>query len=144
MVANAVGMQPKRGDSVKVVSMGFGSEDEDTSTFGVIKSAISKDKSLGRVLIIAGVLSVIILLLIIGTIIYMIIKKKKASSELDYVDEEDEIELINKKLEELEQNRLNSNEEEDEENISLEDEVKQFAADNPDQVTDLVNSWLNE
>lgn len=144
MVANAVGMQPKRGDSVKVVSMGFGSKDEDTSTFGVIKSAISKDKSLGRVLIIAGVLSVIILLLIIGTIIYMIIKKKKASSELDYIDEEDEIELINKKLEELEQNRLNSNEEEDEENISLEDEVKQFAADNPDQVTDLVNSWLNE
>ncbi|MDU7904704.1 MAG: flagellar M-ring protein FliF C-terminal domain-containing protein, partial [Peptostreptococcaceae bacterium] len=144
MVANAIGMDPKRGDNVKVVSMGFETEKEDTSTFGVIKSAISKDKSLGRVLIIAGVLSVIILLLIIGTIIYMIIKKKKASSELDYVDEEDEIELINKKLEELEQNRLNSNEEEDEENISLEDEVKQFAADNPDQVTDLVNSWLNE
>ncbi|WP_250673009.1 flagellar basal-body MS-ring/collar protein FliF [Paraclostridium ghonii] len=144
MVANAVGMQAKRGDSIKVVSMGFGSEKEDNSTFGVIKSAISKDKSLGTVLIIAGVLSVIILLLLIGTIIHMIIKKKKETSELAYVDEEDEVELINRKLEELEKNRLNSNEEEDEESISLEDEVKQFAAENPDQVTDLVNSWLNE
>lgn len=144
MVANAVGMETRRGDNVKVVSMGFGSGEEDTSTFGVIKSAISKDKSLGMVLTIAGALSVIILLLIIGTIIYMIIKKKKESSELNYVEEDDELELINKKLEELEQNRLNSNEEEDEESISLEDEVKQFAAENPDQVTDLVNSWLNE
>ena len=144
MVANAVGMQAKRGDNVKVVSMGFGSKAEDTSTFGIIKSAISKDKSLGRVLAIAGVLSVIALLALIGTVAYLILKKKKQAKVSEIINEEDEIELINKKLEELEQNRLNSNEEEDEENISLEDEVKQFAADNPDQVTDLVNSWLNE
>ena len=71
-------------------------------------------------------------------------KNKRKSTIVEDVEEEDELELINKKLEELEQNRLNSNEEEDEASVSLEDEVKQFAADNPDQVTDLVNSWLNE
>ncbi|MFR9069113.1 MAG: flagellar basal-body MS-ring/collar protein FliF [Paraclostridium sp.] len=144
MVANTIGMDPKRGDNVKVVSMGFETEKQDTSTFGVIKDAISKDKSLSTMLIVTGIIILIILGLLIGTVVYMVIKNKRKPTELENVEEEDELELINKKLEELEQNRLNSNEEVDEVSISLEDEVKQFAADNPDQVTDLVNSWLNE
>ena len=143
MVANTIGMDPKRGDNVKVVSMGFETEKQDTSTFGVIKNAISKDKSLSTMLIVTGIIILIILGLLIGTVVYIVIKNKRKPTELENV-EEDELELINKKLEELEQNRLNSNEEVDEVSISLEDEVKQFAADNPDQVTDLVNSWLNE
>jgi flagellar M-ring protein FliF len=144
MVANTIGMDAKRGDNVKVVSMGFETNKEDTSTFGVIKSAISKDKSLSVMLAVTGVIIAIILGLLIGTIVYMIMKNKRKPEVFEDVDEEDELELINKKLEELEQNRLNSNDEEDEVSVSLEDEVKQFAADNPDQVTDLVNSWLNE
>ena len=144
MVANAIGMDPKRGDNVKVVSMGFETEKEDTSTFGVIKSAISQNKSLSLMLTITGIIIAIIIGLLIGTVVYMIMKNKRKSTIVEDVEEEDELELINKKLEELEQNRLNSNEEEDEVSVSLEDEVKQFAADNPDQVTDLVNSWLNE
>ena len=144
MVANTIGMDPKRGDNVKVVSMGFETEKEDTSTFGVIKSAISQNKSLSLMLTITGIIIAIIIGLLIGTVVYMIMKNKRKSTIVEDVEEEDELELINKKLEELEQNRLNSNEEEDEASVSLEDEVKQFAADNPDQVTDLVNSWLNE
>ena len=93
---------------------------------------------------ITGIIIAIIIGLLIGTVVYMIMKNKRKSTIVEDVEEEDELELINKKLEELEQNRLNSNEEEDEASVSLEDEVKQFAADNPDQVTDLVNSWLNE
>ena len=95
-------------------------------------------------LIVTGIIILIILGLLIGTVVYIVIKNKRKPTELENVEEEDELELINKKLEELEQNRVNSNEEVDEVSISLEDEVKQFAADNPDQVTDLVNSWLNE
>ena len=124
--------------------MGFETEKEDTSTFGVIKSAISQNKSLSLMLTITGIIIAIIIGLLIGTVVYMIMKNKRKSTIVEDVEEEDELELINKKLEELEQNRLNSNEEEDEASVSLEDEVKQFAADNPDQVTDLVNSWLNE
>lgn len=144
MVANTIGMDPKRGDNVKVVSMGFEAEKEDTSTFGVIKSAISKNKSVSSVLTITGIIIAIIIGLLICTVVYMIMKNRRKSTIVKNASEEDELELINKKLEELEQNRLNSNEDEDEECVSLEDEVKQFAANNPDQVTDLVNSWLNE
>ncbi|MGL5756422.1 MAG: flagellar basal-body MS-ring/collar protein FliF [Paraclostridium sp.] len=145
MVGNAIGIDDKRGDNVKVVAMGFDSEKKDTSTFGVIKDAISKDKSMSTILIVVAVIFVLAVILLIAALIHMLLKKKKDKSvDLDYVGEEDEVELINKRLEEIEQNRLNSDEEEDEESISLEDEVKKFAADNPDQVTDLVNSWLNE
>ena len=73
----------------------------------------------------------------------MIIKKKK-SKKIKEIDEEDELELINKKLEEIENNRKESNNEEDVENLTLEEEVKQFASENPEQVTELINSWLNE
>ncbi len=143
MVGNTIGIDTKRGDDVKVVSMGFESYGEEKDTFSVIKDAISKDKSMSSMLMIAGVATIIILILLIGAIAYMVIKKKKAK-KIEEIDEEDELELINQKLEEIEKNRQESNDEEDVENLTLEDEVKQFAAENPEQVTDLINSWLNE
>ena len=32
---------------------------------------------------------------------------------------------------------------EEEESITLEEEVRKYASENPERVTDLINSWLN-
>lgn len=136
MVANTIGMDENRGDNISVVAMEFGMVDgmnanaEEDGVMKVIKTT-------------AYIVGALLLLLIIALII-IFIKKKKESSMIDEEDiEASEIELINKKLEEMEQDRLNSVEEK-EENVTLEEEVKKYASENPDKVTELINSWLND
>jgi flagellar M-ring protein FliF len=88
------------------------------------------------------IVGAILLLIAIALITMFIIKKRNKNKDDDF-DENAEIDLINQKLEEMEKNRL-SNGEEDEESITLEEEVRIYASENPDQVTELIKSWLNE
>jgi len=40
--------------------------------------------------------------------------------------------------------KTRSTEDEEEESISLEEEVRQYASENKEQVTDLIRNWLSE
>lgn len=136
MVANTIGMEDKRGDDVAVVAMDFGQNDKD---------ALDKDKEVAKVLkttgyIVAGLLA----LIVIALITMFIIKKRKESNIEDEVDVDDDLDLINKKLEEMERNRQNGIFEDEEENVTLEEEVRNYASENPEKVTELINSWLND
>lgn len=137
MVANAIGMEADRGDDVAVVAMKFGVNAEDNAI-----NAIKEDEGINKVLkmtayIVAGLLVLIVILLVT---MFILNKKKKSIEEFD---EEAEIDLINQKLEEMEKTRA-TNIEDEQEDITLEEEVRKYASDNPDQVTELINSWLNE
>ena len=132
MVANTIGMDVERGDNVKVVSMKFGVNEEEKIEESETNNTM---KLLGFVLLavaIAGIIAVIIM---------SRIKKNKMQEEIED-DDIDEIELINKKIEQMESVAKNSNEDE-EESITLEEEVRKYASENPERVTDLINSWLN-
>lgn len=132
MVANTIGMDVERGDNVKVVSMKFGVNEEEKIEESETNNTM---KLLGFVLLavaIAGIVAVIIM---------SRIKKNKMQEEIED-DDIDEIELINKKIEQMESVAKNSNEDE-EESITLEEEVRKYASENPERVTDLINSWLN-
>lgn len=135
MVSNTIGMQKDRGDDVAVVGMNFGMNDKPTG----LTETQKMEKMLKTTAYVVGGL----LLLIAIAIMIMFIIKKRNKNKDDEFDENSEIDMINEKLEEMENNRLN-NIEEDEENITLEEEVKIYASENPDQVTELINSWLNE
>lgn len=134
LVANTIGMDAKRGDSVKIIATEFNTENQavEEEEEG---SMVENLKSIGYVAL------AIALLGIIALIIVFIIKKKKDSEFEDY-DEDYEIDLINQKLEEMDKKALIENDGE-EDNITLEEEVKNYASQNPDKVTDLINSWLN-
>jgi hypothetical protein len=71
----------------------------------------------------------------------MLIKKKKAETYSE-LDDNEQLDMINKKIQEIEKAR--NPEEATEQNITLEEEVKQFAVANKDKVKDLINNWLNE
>ncbi|MPN07879.1 hypothetical protein SDC9_155151 [bioreactor metagenome] len=131
MVANTIGMNAQRGDDVKVVAMDFGANADEALEESGISDTM---KLLGFALLAVALAS------IIGFIIISRIKKKKAEEDEEY-DDVDEVELINKKIEEMESASKSENEEE--ENITLEEEVRKYASENPDRVTDLINSWLN-
>ncbi len=139
MVANTIGMENDRGDDVAVVAMDFGMFNTANN-----EGSLSEYEGIVNVLkstayIVGGLL---LLIMIILTIMY--INKKRKDFIIDEDDDEDyEIDLINKKLEEMEKDRL-INIEDEEENITLEEEVRIYASENPDQVTELINSWLND
>lgn len=132
MVANTIGMDAKRGDDVKVISMNFDKNTDEASQESGINDKIKLAGFVLLALALAGV---------VGLIVVNRIKKKKAQEE-EY-DEVDEIELINQKIEQMENSSKLEDEEEEEESVTLEDEVRKYASQNPDRVTDLINSWLN-
>lgn len=133
MVANAIGMNEERGDNVKVVSMKF---DTNNNEEEIIQESEITDmlKLFGFVLLAIAVAG------LVAFIIVSISKKKKRENEI-YEDDENEIELINKKIEQME--KVSKHIDEDEEGITLEEEVRKYASENPERVTDLINSWLN-
>ena len=133
MVANTIGMDTERGDNVKVVSMDFGIDYGSTAEEGGMSNTM-------KIMTYVGI--GLLLIAITGLIIFFVPKKKKEKEVEEEIDEEFEIDLINQKLEEIEKSALIDNQEE-EESITLEEEVRNYAAENPDKVTDLINSWLN-
>ncbi|MPM86501.1 hypothetical protein SDC9_133590 [bioreactor metagenome] len=137
MVSNTIGMDKGRGDDVAVVAMDFGE-------FNGANDAKAEDEGVVKVLKTTGYIVGVLLLLIVIALIEMYVIKKRDAANLDEdFDEDAEIDLINKKLEEMEKNRIAEGDEEDE-NITLEEEVKIYASENPEQVTELINKWLND
>ena len=135
IVSNVIGLDEKRGDSISVVGMKFDTlaNDDDLN---------AKDE-INNVMKIVGYVVGILLLLILAILVYMYIKKKKNSDFVeDYYDDSEHLDIINQKIQEMEQTR--STEDGEEDSISLEEEVRLFASENKDQVTDLIKSWLSE
>lgn len=139
MVANTIGMNKDRGDDIAVVAMDFNMNSAKDNKSDMMK----EDEGINKMLKMTGYIVGGLLLLLVAVLTTLYIRKKKGLSKEVILDEDNEIDLINQKLEEMEQNRL-KNVEEDDENITLEDEVRNYASENPEQVTELIKSWLNE
>ena len=135
IVSNIIGLDKSRGDSISVVGMKFGSVDNQDQNSTVEKQANKVIKT--------SVYIVVILLLSIFIIIYVYFKKNKNSKRNEKAfDDSQQLDIINQKIQEIEQSR--SDEDDEDSSISLEEEVRLFAADNKDQVTDLIKNWLSE
>lgn len=131
MVENAVGMDAERGDSVSVVAMNFTPVDLEDEQLAQAEAQRKKK------MLVAGVVTVVLIALGAGAMFMM--KKKKKQEELS---EDEELDYINQQIEQMEGKFATG--EDDAEGISLEEEVKQFSAENPEQVTEIINKWLND
>lgn len=138
-VANAIGINQERGDSISIIGMQFdsdaaqiGQEDQDA-----IDSLLEAEKT--KKLVTYGVIGLVVLILVIGIIVLVIknSKKKKAENEnvlnviIDDVVEEP---IHHKKI-----NFDPSNEQ-----VHVENEIKKYATEKPEQVADIIKSWLAE
>ena len=83
-----------------------------------------------------------IVAVIVGIVVYMYMKKKNSDIVEEDFDDSEHLDIINQKIQEMEKTR--STEDEEEESISLEEEVRQYASENKEQVTDLIRNWLSE
>jgi flagellar M-ring protein FliF len=134
IVSNAIGYDTDRGDSISVVAMNFDSNNDEQTAASIKEEMTQAMKTVG--ISVGG-----ILILIAAILVFMLIKKKKAETYSE-LDDNEQLDMINKKIQEIEKAR--NPEEATEQNITLEEEVKQFAVANKDKVKDLINNWLNE
>ena len=132
MVYAAIGMANNRGDQLSVVSMRFnGTED---NVFDKEKNAA---EALKQRKMTYGIGAVIVLIaIIVGIILY---RRRKARNE-----EEDELEDSNDYLANIIKEKEIDIEKDKYKEPTLEDQVKSIVSKNPDEVTKLIKTWLND
>ncbi|MDV4149706.1 flagellar basal-body MS-ring/collar protein FliF [Clostridium sp. AL.422] len=139
-VANAIGINTERGDSISVVGMTFDpiTKEEAQNEFDAINEDLAKESR--NKIILYSVLGLIGIILVI--VILIIIRRKNKNEEeaknlLDVV-----IDDRTAKEEAVEMPSINF------ESINpkahIENEIKKYASDKPDQVVDIIKSWLVE
>ena len=136
IVSNIIGIDKTRGDSISVVGMKFGSVGNQDANSTNQQQA---NKGVKTSVYVVSLLA----LSALGIVVFMYTKKNKNKKDDEKAfDDSQQLDIINQKIQEIEQNR--TEEDNDDSSISLEEEVRLFASENKDQVTDLIKNWLSE
>ena len=141
-VSNAIGLNNDRGDSVSVVGMTFDpiSKQEAQNEFDAINEALAKE-SRNRI-ILYSVLGIFVLILIIVIITVLLRRKSNVSEEeekglLDIVIDDRTTKSEPKVMPHIDFDDINPK-------AHIENEIKKYATEKPEQVVDIIKSWLTE
>lgn len=134
-VANAVGLNTERGDQVSVVGIAF----DPTANGNTVTNPFEEEKS-NPLYLYLGIGAGLVLLA--SVIIFIIIRRKKNKEEeepglLDVVIDDKISKLNEDMLKPIDFNTTNPQ-------THVESEVKRYASEKPEQVVDIVKSWLVE
>ncbi|MBA8984292.1 flagellar M-ring protein FliF [Clostridium saccharobutylicum] len=139
IVKNAIGLDANRGDQVTVAGMTFDTSSQDAAKAQIdAMNAQEAASSKNKMMIIGGILGAILL----GTIAFFIIKrrKKKQEEEDQLLDTLVDDTIIPKEPEEFDPIEF----EVKTKNSHLENEIKKYATEKPEQVVEIIKSWLTE
>lgn len=139
-VANAIGLNTERGDSVSVVGMTFDpiTKEEAQKEFDAINQALAKENR--NKIILYSVLGLLALILAIVSLV--IIRKKHKKNEeneslLDIVIDDSSSAEETTEMPIIDFESINPK-------AHIENEIKKYASEKPDQVVDIIKSWLSE
>ncbi|EHJ01484.1 flagellar M-ring protein FliF [Clostridium sp. DL-VIII] len=141
-VANAIGLDTLRGDQVSVLGMAFDTTAQDQAkteldAMNAAEAAASKN----RMMVIAGVLGAIVLAgAIAGAIILMRRRRSKRAEEEQILDTLIDDSIIPKEPDAFESIEFEAKTQKS----HLEDEIKKYATEKPEQVVEIIKSWLAE
>ncbi|AWK50941.1 flagellar basal body M-ring protein FliF [Clostridium beijerinckii] len=141
-VGNAIGMDTLRGDQVSVLGMAFDTTLQDQAKAEIdamnAQEATATSNTKNIMMIIAGILGVLLL----GVIIFLIAKrrKKKKVENDQLLDTLIDDSIIPKEPEPFEPIEFESRSQK----THLEDEIKKYAIEKPEQVVEIIRSWLTE
>ena len=139
LVGNAIGLDTLRGDQVSVLGMEFDTSDQQAAKAAIeAMDAEAETASKNKMMIIAGAVGALLL----GVIIFLLMRRRKKKKVEDeqllntLIDDT----IIPKEPEtfapiEFEANNKKSH---------LESEIKKYAMEKPDQVVEIIKSWLTE
>ncbi|OPJ63279.1 flagellar basal-body MS-ring/collar protein FliF [Clostridium oryzae] len=144
LVQGAIGYDPARGDSVNVVSMPFDTTAQKQAQAQLKamqaeeqqkqRTALYRNIAIAAVALIAGIVALIIFLI-----------KRRKDKEDEYEEGENIDVVIGDEVEAKEPIAYEPLDlEPKNENAHVESEIKKYATEKPDQVTDIIKSWLSE
>jgi flagellar M-ring protein FliF len=141
-VANAIGLDPTRGDKDSVLGMAFDTTAQDqTKAQLAAMNAAEAAASKNRMMIIAGIVGAIVLAgAILGGIIFMRRRRTKKVEEERRLNTLIDDTIIPKESENFDPIEF----EVKTQKSHLEDEIKKYATEKPDQVVEIIKSWLTE
>ena len=139
-VGNAIGLDALRGDKVSVLGMPFDTtiQDQAKAEIDAMNAARQTTTSKNTMMIIAGVLGALLL----GLIIFLIVKrrKKKKVENEQLLDTLIDDSIIPKEPETFDPIEFESKTQKS----HLENEIKKYAIEKPEQVVEIIKSWLAE
>ena len=138
-LANAIGIDPTRGDQITVNGKAFDTSASDAAKAAIDEMNAEEAAKKRTMMMIAGGIAAAIL---IGAIIFFIIKRRKKQEE----EEEQLLDtLIDDTIVPKEPDAFDPIEFETETQKShLENEIKKYATEKPEQVVEIIKSWLTE
>lgn len=140
-VANAVGLNTERGDSVSVVGMTFDplTKEEAQKEFDSINQLLANEKRNKIILY-----SVLGALGLIGIIVILILTRKKSKKKEEEKQNLLDVVIDDRLSKEAAEPMPSINFESVNPKAHIENEIKKYATDKPDQVVDIIKSWLAE
>ncbi|NFR86864.1 MULTISPECIES: flagellar basal-body MS-ring/collar protein FliF [unclassified Clostridium] len=138
-VSNAIGFNSVRGDQISVLGMNFDpSLKEDTQNQTDSFNAEAKQKEMQKYMIMGA-----IALLALIVIIVILVKKRRKNAKDEYDDDTQLLDVVvgdEKEPEIFEPIEFETKNEK----IHMENEIKKYATDKPEQVVEIIKSWLSE
>ena len=139
LVANTVGVDALRGDQVQVLGMPFDTTIEDAAKAEADAiSAEAATTSRNAMIIIGGILGALVL----GLLIFLIVKRRKKNKveNEQLLDTLIDDSIMPKEPETFEPIEFESKSQK----THLENEIKKYATEKPEQVVEIIRSWLTE
>lgn len=140
LVSTAIGYKQDRGDQISVMSMNFDQSENEEAKKQIQAMEAEKKKENIKNIIKWSLFALILIIIIISLIIFFRKKKDEEEDEneerlLDIVVDNNVNEVANFEPINFEVNN---------QKVHVENEIKKYATEKPDQVTDVIKSWLNE
>lgn len=138
-VSNAIGLNPINGDQISVVGMPFDTTLEDKAKADIEKMNAEEEARNKTIMMIAGGIGAALLL---GLLVFIIVKRRKKKEEEDeqLFDTLIDDTIIPKEPEAFDPIEFDK----ETENTHLENEIKKYATEKPEQVVEIIKAWLNE
>lgn len=138
-ISNAIGLNPVNGDQLSVVGMPFDTTAADKAQADV--QAMEAEEAANKrnmMIIIGGIVGAVV----IGLLVFIIIKRRKKKEEEDeqLFDTLIDDTIIPKEPEAFDPIEFDK----ETENTHLENEIKKYATEKPEQVVEIIKAWLNE
>ncbi len=139
LVVSAIGYDEKRGDNISIEGLTFNNQaasDAQKALDDMKQAELAKKKQQLYVLIGLGALGFILLI----TVVVMLVKRKKKGSSVGALD----VTLDEAALPEQTVSYKPIEFEKNDEKTHLENEIKKYASEKPEQVVDIIKSWMAE
>ncbi|MGL5574118.1 MAG: flagellar basal-body MS-ring/collar protein FliF [Sarcina sp.] len=138
LVGTAIGYKQGRGDQISVVSMSFDSEQKEAAAKQIeLMNVQAKKEKITKAVVIGIILIIAIILLA-----FLISRVKKKREEIEEKEQSRSLNVV------IDDNSMQSFDPIDfdikDEKTHVESEIKNYANEKPEQVADVIKSWLNE